>query len=184
MNALAKPRMSVDEFFAWAEDKPGRYELFRGEAFAKSPESVGHTKIKGDMYIAMRMAIRQRKLRCHAVGGGVIVRIDETTAYAPAAQVYCGEKLQGTALEVPNPVIVAEVLSSSAQRVDMAQKLAGYFRLPALAHYLIVDPMQPTVIHHARGTGDAIVTRVLTEGGIVLDPPGIELSLADIYTAD
>ena len=114
----------------------------------------------------------------------MIVRIDDTTAYEPDAQVYCGEKLQGTALEVPNPVIVNEVLSPSTQRVDVAQKLAGYFRLPSVAHYLIVDPTQPTVIHHARGTGDIIATRVVTEGGIVLDPPGIALSLAEIYPAD
>ena len=162
----------------------GRYELFRGEAFAKSPESVGHTRIKGNAYFGLRMAIRQRGLQCHALLGGVIVRIDEMTAYDPDAQVYCGERLKGTALEVPNPVVVVEVLSPSTQRVDVSQKLAGYFRLPSLAHYLIVDPAQPTVIHHARGTGDTIATRVVTEGSIVLDPPGIEVSLADIYAVD
>jgi Uma2 family endonuclease len=184
MNVLAKPRMSVDEFLAWAEGRPGRYELFRGEVFAMSPEGLGHIKVKYDIHLALRMAIRQRKLRCHAVGDGATVRIDQETAYEPDALVYCGEQLPPTDLVVPKPVIIVEVLSPSSRHIDVAQKLAGYFRLPSVAHYLIVDPMQPTVIHHARGTGDTIATRVVTAGSIALDPPGIEISLADIYAAD
>ena len=65
----------------------------------------------------------------------------------------------------------------------MSLKLAGYFRLPSVAHYLIVDPTQPNVIHHSRGTGDTIVTRIVTEGVIRLDPPGLELALNDVYEA-
>ena len=48
-------------------------------------------------------------------------------------------------------------------------------------HYLIVDPTQPSVVHHARGTGDTILTRIVTAGSIALDPPGLEIALADIY---
>jgi len=184
MNVLAKPRMSVDEFLAWAEGRPGRYELFRGEVLAMSPEGLGHIKVKSDIYLALRMAIRQRRLECHAVGDGATVRIDQGTAYEPDALVYCGLQLPSTDLMVPNPIIIVEVLSPSTRRVDVGLKLAGYFQLPSVAHYLIVDPTQPTVIHHARGTGDTIATRVVTEGSIALDPPGIALSLADIYAAD
>jgi hypothetical protein len=38
-------------------------------------------------------------------------------------------------------------------------------------------------VHYARGTDANILTRVLTEGSIALDPPGIELALSDIYPA-
>jgi len=31
MNVLAKPRMTVDQYLAWAERNPGRYELHRGK---------------------------------------------------------------------------------------------------------------------------------------------------------
>jgi hypothetical protein len=48
-------------------------------------------------------------------------------------------------------------------------------------HYLIVDPTQPSIVHHARGTDDVILTRVVTSGSIALDPPGFELALGDIY---
>jgi hypothetical protein len=67
------------------------------------------------------------------------------------------------------------------QFLDWAVKLAGYFRLPSVAHYLIVDPTQPSVIHHSRATGDTILTRIVTEGVIILDPPWLEIALADMY---
>jgi Uma2 family endonuclease len=109
------------------------------------------------------------------------VRIDETTAYEPDAVVHCGPQLPSSAVEVPDPVIVVEVLSPSTRQFDVSIKLAGYFRLPSVAHYLIVEPTQPLIVHHCRGRGDTILTRVITEGTIALDPPGLELAVADLY---
>jgi hypothetical protein len=48
-------------------------------------------------------------------------------------------------------------------------------------HYLILDPNQMRIVHHSRGTDDVIVTRIVVAGSIILDPPGLELALADIY---
>jgi Uma2 family endonuclease len=181
MNVLTKSRMSVGEFLDWAAGRPGRYELFRGEVIMMSPETVGHAEIKAAVHIALRASVRKRGLPCHVLPDGVVVRIDDATAYEPDAQVYCGEKLAGSELLVPNPVIVVEVLSPSTNRVDVSLKLAGYFRLPSIMHYLIVDPTQPSIVHHARADGSTILTRIITEGRILLDPPGLEIDLAEIY---
>ena len=40
---------------------------------------------------------------------------------------------------------------------------------------------RPTVIHHRRGDGDLIETRIVTAGSLDLDPPGITLDLDRIY---
>jgi Uma2 family endonuclease len=181
MTALAKPRFTVDQFLAWSANQLGRYELFRGEVFAMSPESVGHAKIKGAVHRALTTGLRKGDLRCHALPDGVTVRVDNETAYEPDALVYCGNELEPSALEVPEPVVVVEVLSPSTQRIDVSSKLIGYFQLPSVMHYLIVDPLQCVIIHHARGAGDDIITHIVTKGSIVLDPPGLELSLSDIY---
>lgn len=181
MNVLTKPRMTVDEFLAWAEDHPGRYELFNGVVFPMSPETVGHMEAKVAVHDALRAAVRAGRLDCYVLPDGATVRIDENTAYEPDALVYCGERLSPSAIEVPNPVIIVEVLSPSTQRIDATLKLAAYFRLPSIAHYLIIDPTQSSVVHHARGTGDTIITRIVTEGSIALDPPGLTLALGEIY---
>jgi Uma2 family endonuclease len=82
---------------------------------------------------------------------------------------------------VPAPVIVVEVLSPSTATRDTGATLADYFLLATLRHYLIVRADRPTVIHHRRGDGDLIETRIVTSGLLALDPPGITLDLARIY---
>jgi Uma2 family endonuclease len=181
MTALPNLRMTVDEFIAWAQEQPGRYELLDGAVFAMSPEGAGHAEKKAAVHAALLAGIRARRLPCHALPDGMTVRIDEATAYEPDALVYCGSKLPSAAIEVPNPVIVVEVLSPSTRHIDLSAKLADYFRLPSVAHYLIVDPEKQRIIHHARATGKEILTRIVTEGSIKLDPPGLEFAVADIY---
>jgi Uma2 family endonuclease len=142
--------MSVDEFLVWAEGQPGRFELFRGSVYAMTPERAGHAVVKFAVQTTLANAIRSRGLPCHMLPDGMTVRVDDATAHEPDALVYCGPRLAPAALEVPNPVIVVEVLSSTTRHVDAQIKLAGYFRLPSVAHYLVVDPDKPLVIHHAR----------------------------------
>jgi Uma2 family endonuclease len=181
MIALTKPRMTVDEYLAWVEGQPGRYELVDGAVHAMAPERAAHAETKLAVHIAFHTGIKQRQLPCHVLPDGMTVRIDDLTAYEPDASVYCGAKLSASAIEVTNPIVVVEVLSPSTQHIDLSAKLAGYFRLPSVVHYLIVDPDQPLIIHHTRSNGDSILTRIVRDGTLVLDPPGLELALADLY---
>lgn len=84
-------------------------------------------------------------------------------------------------MEVPNPVIVVEVLSPSTRRIDASRKLAGYFSLPSLHHYLIVDPEKPPLIHHQRQDDGTILTRLTGEGSVQFDPPGFEIEVARLF---
>lgn len=68
------------------------------------------------------------------------------------------------------------------RRADLSVKRADYFRVPSIAHYLIVDPEKPRISHHARGATDVIVTRIVSKGAIRLDPPGLEIHCADIFS--
>jgi Uma2 family endonuclease len=181
MAALTKTRMNVDEYIAWAEGRPGRYELYEGVVYAMAPQRAVHAEIKFAIQAALLAGIRAQRLPCHMLPDGMTVRIDAATAYEPDASIYCGPKLPPAALEVTNPVIVVEVLSPSTEHIDTSVKLPGYFRLPSTMHYLIADPDRPLVIHHARAADDSILTRIVREGAIALDPPGIGLSLAEIY---
>jgi Uma2 family endonuclease len=183
MTALPKTRMTVDEYLAWTEEQPGRYELLDGTVFAMSPEGAGHAEKKAAVHAALLAGIRARALAYYALPDGMTIRINNVTAYEPDALVYCGTKLSPLAVEVPNPVIVVEVLSPSTRHIDLAAKLADYFRLPSIAHYLIVDPGKPRIVHHERAAGETIHTRIVIEGTIKLGPPGLEIEMADIYAA-
>jgi Uma2 family endonuclease len=169
--------MTVDEFLAWAEEQEGRYELFNGHVYAMSPERAGHAKVKFAVQLVLVEGIRKAGLPCHMLPDGMTVRVDNRTAHEPDALVYCGPELPAGAVEVPAPVIVVEVLSPSTRRIDAARKLAGYFSLPSVHHYLIVDPERLPVIHHQRQNDGTILTRLLSEGTLRFDPPGFEVAV-------
>jgi Uma2 family endonuclease len=181
MTALPQQKMTVDEYLAWAESQPGRYELYAGTVYAKAPERALHAEIAFAVQRALQVGFRKAGLSCHMLPDGMTVRVDRHTAHEPDALVYCGEKLPGSFVEVPEPMIVVEVLSPSTRRIDASVKLAGYFSLSSVQHYLIVDPERPAIIHHARGEGELIATRIVSHGIIRLDPPGIELAIGDFY---
>jgi len=144
-------RMTVDEYLAWAEGRTGRHDLINGEVFARAAERAAHWKTKLATHVALLSAIRSKGLPCHVAPDGPTVRIDNFTAFEPDGLVYCGPEAPPSALTIENPIIIVEVLSPSTGRYDVSRKLAGYFRLPSVAHYLIIDPDEPLVIHHARG---------------------------------
>lgn len=183
--ALDRPPkpMTVDQFLSWAMAQPdsARYELVAGEVVAMAPERAAHARRKAEIWLALRDGIKAGGLSCEALPDGMTLKIDEHTAYEPDAVVHCGEVLADDAVIVPAPVIVVEVLSPSTATRDTGAKLADYFRLASVCHYLIVRTDRPTVIHHRRGDGEVIETRIVTAGELPLDPPGITLDLARIY---
>jgi Uma2 family endonuclease len=181
MTALPKEKMTVDEYLTWAQGQPGRYELYAGVVYAMTPERAGHAAAKYAAQTALLNAIRRARLPCHMLPDGMTVRIDQDTAHEPDALVYCGERLPASAVEVPHPVILVEVLSPTTRHVDASAKLAGYFRIPSCQHYLIVDPDKQLVVHHRCGEDDAIITRILREQAVRLEPPGLELAIADLF---
>ena len=182
MQTVPSHKMTVDEFLPWAEaQERGRYELHEGEVIAMSPERAAHWSVKLNAVLALRQAIVSAGLKCHAVPDGATVRITPRTAFEPDALVYCGDKVANDSLEVPNPVIVVEVLSPGTQMTDMRDKLRGYFTIASIHHYLIVDPEKQMVIHHARGDGDVLQTRLLSTGELRLDPPGLTVPLASFF---
>lgn len=182
---LDKPpgRMTVDQFLGWAMAQPDgpRYELVGGEVVTMAPERAAHARRKARIWRALTDAVDAAGLPCEALPDGMTVTIDEHTAYEPDALVQCGKALPDDAVIVQAPVIVVEVLSPSTATRDTGAKLADYFRLPSLHHYLIVRTDRPTVIHHRRGGGELIETRIVTSGALLLDPPGITLHLDRIY---
>ena len=176
--------MDVDGFLAWSEGQEGRFELHEGAVVAMAPERYVHLEAKLAVVNALASAIRSGAAPCRALPDGATIRASKTSAYVPDAVVYCGPRPEPGALEIPNPIIVVEVLSPSTAGVDHGVKLQAYFTLPSILHYLIVNPEQRMVIHHKRGVGDALETRILGKGILKLDPPGLEIMAESLFELD
>jgi Uma2 family endonuclease len=182
MNIALRRTMTVAEYLAWGDAQGGRVraELINGQIVAMSPERADHNRTKGRIFLALSRAVSAAALGCEAFTDGMTVPIDEHTAYEPDALVHCGAPIPAQQLTVPAPIIVAEVLSPTTSHSDTSAKLIGYFKLPSVHHYLVIDPQGGTLTHYARGQDGAVAPRTLTSGTLRLDPPGLELQVSDV----
>ena len=178
MNVALRRPMTVEEYLAWSdsESERQRSELINGQVVAMAPERAAHNRIKIALVVTLDRAIKAGRLPCEAFTDGIVVRVDDHTAYEPDALVNCGTKMQEWEIIAPNPVIVAEVLSPTTKHSDTSAKLIGYFKLPSIAHYLVIDPDNRTLTHHARER----TPNVLSGGPLRLDPPGLEVTVEDL----
>jgi Uma2 family endonuclease len=184
MEQIRQRRFTADEFIAWAMEQPsGRYELVDGVVCRVAPERVNHARAKADVYVVLRAAIEAGGIPCEAIIDGVGVQVDERTVYEPDAMVRCGPYAPGEAVKVSDPLIVVEVVSPSTGSIDTGVKFEGYFSLPSVRHYLVINPRSRVVTHHRRGDDGAVVARLLRAGVLALDPPGIEIEVADLFAS-
>lgn len=173
---------TADAFITWAAAQPrGRFELVRGAVVAMAPERAGHARAKARAHRALEAAVAAAGLGCEAFPDGMTVRIDEATVYEPDALLRCGPLLPDDAIEVADPIVLVEVVSRASRAVDSGAKLADYFTLPSVRHYLVLDADRHAVTHHRRGEAGDIATHILHEGRLALDPPGLALEVADLF---
>lgn len=173
--------MTVDEFLLWAEGKEGRWELHDGVPVMMSPERLAHIRTKARAVAALEEAIGRAGTPCEALADGVSIMVDARTTFEPDASVVCGRRMPDEAIVVSDPAIVVEVLSRNTAAIDHGRKLSGYFSLPSVQHYLILDPERRVVIHHERGASDAIKTRVLSDSVAKLDPLALEVAVDALF---
>ncbi len=171
-------RMTSDEFIAWSMEQPEgqHYELAAGEVIAMAPERSGHALAKANVWRRLNDAVEASGLPCDVYPDGMTVTIDANTVYEPDVLVRCGSRVPDDTVRLHDPVIVVEVLSPATRSRDSGAKLIDYFRLPSVRHYLITGTEDRAVIHHARNADGTILTRIVRDGTLSLDPPGLTVS--------
>lgn len=82
-----------------------------------------------------------------------------------------------------NPLAIFEVLSPSTRSLDRGDKFAYYRTIPSLRHYLLVAQDRRMVDHYVRQDANVwLLTSYESPDDVLrLDPPGVELPLAEIY---
>jgi len=177
MSEIAQRGLTADDFIAWGMARPEgeRWELAHGEAVAMAPERAAHGRAKLRIAEHVSAAVRTAGLPGAVFVDGMAVQVEATTVYEPDVLMRCGAPLPDNAIKLTNPVIEVEVVSPSSRTRDSGAKLADYFRIESLCHYLIVRTEDRAVIHHALGPDGHILTRIIHDGtvdfgaGLMLD---------------
>lgn len=179
MNVALKS-MTVDRYLAWLAEQPrGRFELVDGQVIAMNARRVEHIETKVAVIIALKRAVKGTSF--HALGDGMAVRIDDQTVYEPDAVVYGGDALKPGTVILERPILVVEILSPGTKTVDTTKKLEGYFKLETVRHYLIVDPVGRSLVHHSRAEDGKISTTLVNAGDVQLDALGVTVPIAALF---
>jgi Uma2 family endonuclease len=173
-------RMNVEEFLAWSARQPDQdhYELVDGEIVAMTRDTIQHNRAKGAAYRALWDAVRAAGLPCEVFIDGIAITVNENTVRIPDVIVECGVEPRPAAMVADSPLVVVEVVSRSSERDDVDTKFMDYFSVAGIRHYLILFPERRAVVHHQRSEQGKIESAIVNEGEIVLDPPGISVSVA------
>lgn len=185
MNIALRRDLTVPEYLAWAaaQSERQRSELIDGQIVQMPSERVAHTRLKYRAAKALDAALAASGLQGEVLIDGVAVPINRTSAYEPDVLLYLGPAVAGEQMTAPEPVVVVEVLSPTTAHLDTGVKRAGYFSLPSLMHYLIVDPETLSLVHHARAATGGVVACTHSAGTLRLYPPGLELDIGQILNA-
>ena len=184
MNIALPARLDFDEFLAWAaRQEDGKYELIDGVVIMQQSQQWSHAKTKAMVYLALMEAVAKAQVPFYIAPDGPTIRINDRKGFVPDALVAALPEPAPDSVVITNPVIIVEVLSPSTAKIDATTKLAGYFEVPSIQHYLIVDAEGQTITHHKRASGDVLETRIVNAGTLRLDPPGIEFDLARVFPA-
>jgi Uma2 family endonuclease len=177
--ALRKPRMSRAEFFDWAEAQEVRHEFDGFQPVAMTGGSVDHNRICQNLYAALRS--RLRGSGCEPLGPDAgIATVGDAVRY-PDALATC-TRVAGRAREVPDPVVVFEVLSASSVHTDQIVKLLEYRAVASIRRYVIVESDHIGLAVHSRAAAGADwTTTALTAGVLALPELAIELPVAEVY---
>ena len=169
-------QVSVEDYLEGEKDAAVKHEYVRGEVFTLAGASDVHNTIAGNIHTVLNLAARRTD--CHVYASDIKVRVGENFYY-PDVMFVC--KDGPDAFYKDKPCVVAEVVSRSTLRIDIAEKCYTYLELPSLKLYLLVDSRRRFVWGYYR-TKTGWDERIFAEGESVPVPCAeVELTMEDIY---
>ncbi len=184
MSAATKQQiMSVEEFLAWEERQPIRYEFDGVRAIAMAGGSLGHSAIAVNLTVALGVGLRGKP--CRAYNSDAKVQVAGRIRY-PDASVTCTEQADAVRARqgvVREPVVVFEVLSESTSVTDRTEKNVEYRATPSIMRYVMLEQERIAATVFAR-QGEDWIGHLLFGADAMLSLPevGIEaIRLGDLY---
>ncbi len=181
---MATTRLMTAEDLANLDDKPGRYDLIRGELVHMPPAGGEHGEV--GMLLAIRVGgyVLQHQLgKAYAAETGFTLSRNPDTVLAPDLAFVSTERLPSREERIGfvpvAPDLIVEIISPSERAGMIARKVSEYLSAGVQAIWL-VHPGRKSITIHTQDE-DVVVLTMDDEldGGDVL--PGFRLPVADIF---
>ncbi len=146
---------TIEEYFALEKVGDARYDYWNGDIVCMSGGSQQHAILASNIHREISAKLKGSKCRAFTEGTPILTPLMPPYRY-PGASVVCDEmkfqSLQGIDALV-NPILVAEVLSTTTEEADRNQKRVAYQELPSLQIYLLVSQTAHHITKYSRQGG-------------------------------
>jgi Uma2 family endonuclease len=174
--------VSIDDYLAGELASPVKHEYLGGFVYAMAGATNAHNAIATNTLISLGSRLRGQPCRAFNSDTKIRIRLPaHTRFYYPDVSVTCQLNPPTDSFQ-DNPVLIAEVLSSSTRRIDEGEKRDAYLAIPSLQVYLLVEQDSPAVVA-LRRSGHEFVREVYQglEAVIPLEEIGTSLPLNEVY---
>src|SRR5271170_7310313 len=177
MPALERP-WTLDEFFAWQERQPERYELVNGRPLKVM---AGASNVHDDIVVNILVELGPKLRGSRPFTGDGAVETYPGQIRRPDVGVDCGRR-DPKGYKASDPRLVLEVLSPTTRDFDSIRKLEEYKTVAGLEYILIVEPNEPSIAIWSRADGVWSEGRINgLEAKVDLPKLGAALEMSAIY---
>lgn len=133
-------KYTIEEYLQMEETSAEKHEYYQGEIFAMSGAKVQHNMISLNIAIALGNKLKGKT--CKPFNSDQRIYVEKNSLFTyPDISIVCGdpETRNNDELNLVNPTVIIEVLSSSTKNYDRGEKFKLYRDIPTLKEYTLVD---------------------------------------------
>ena len=134
MSAVQQKPMTREQFLAWEEKQPLRYEYDGFQPIAMTGGTAAHAIIQHNLHIAVGGRLRGGPCRFY----GSDLKIETARGFRyPDGFAVCSPVARNATV-VRDPIVIFEVLSESTAGIDLVTKNQEYSASPSVQRYIVL----------------------------------------------
>lgn len=181
--AQAVTSFDFEAYLAWEAEQTERHEWVDGEVFAMTGARDAHNRIAGNIFVALKLAMKGTACRTFMADMKLHVEADDSAFY-PDVFVSCDPRDREPQADLAkrHPGLIVEVISESTGAYDRGRKFEAYRRLPSLQEVLFVEQDRRHVdLFRRNREGRWELFPVGEDGRLQLESVAAALSVEQIY---
>ena len=184
MVLAATKRYTVSEYLALEDKAEYKSEFINGEIIPMAGASANHNILTGKFHALLLLALEDQAYSVFMSDMRLWLPMYSRYTY-PDVMVVAGEPVfvDQRQMEVTNPCLIVEILSSSTQAYDHDNKFRQYRSVPSFQEYILVYQHSYEVDHYVKESEERwVLTTHKGEAAVIkLSSIQLEVSLRDLY---
>ena len=180
MLTVADKIYTVEEYFELERNSEVKHEFVEGQLIEMPGEKRIANRVAGSIYALLLQLLNHEVFEVYIQDVKLSTVKNKRYRYPDVMVVPVVDDEDDDM--VYQAVLIAEILSTSTEKIDRNEKLKEYSKIPSVQYYLLVSQEEP-IIELYRRNGDVFEYTFFTEKTNVINFPffDIKLTLDDIY---